>query len=68
MMAPHIAGRLVGRKHIPLAFASLFTGGCILMLSDAVSRTVIAPSEIPVGVVTALVGGPFFLFILIKSK
>lgn len=68
MMAPHIAGRLVGRKHIPLAFASLFTGGCILMLSDAVSRTVIAPSEIPVGVVTSLVGGPFFLFILIKSK
>jgi len=68
MMAPHIAARLVGRKHSPLAFASLFTGGCILMLSDAVSRTVIAPSEIPVGVVTSLVGGPFFLFILIKSK
>lgn len=68
MMAPHIAGRIIGRKHIPLAFASLFIGGSILMLSDAVSRTVIAPSEIPVGVVTSLVGGPFFLFILIKSK
>jgi len=68
MMAPHIAGRLVGRKHSMLAFASLFTGGCILMLSDAVSRTIIAPSEIPVGVVTSLIGGPFFLFILIKSK
>ena len=68
MMAPHIAGRIVGRKHSSLAFASFFVGGCILMLSDAVSRTVIAPSEIPVGVVTSLVGGPFFLFILIKSK
>lgn len=68
MMAPHIAGRLVGRKHASLAFASLFIGGSILMLSDAVSRTVIAPSEIPVGVVTSLTGGPFFLFILIKSK
>jgi ABC-type Fe3+-siderophore transport system, permease component len=68
MMAPHIAGRLTGRKHAPLAFAALLTGGCILMLSDAVSRTVIAPSEIPVGVVTSLVGGPFFLVILIKSK
>ena len=68
MMAPHIAGKIIGRKHGSLAFASLFTGGSILMLSDAVSRTVIAPSEIPVGVVTSLVGGPFFLFILIKSK
>ena len=68
MMAPHIAGRVIGRKHAPLAFASLFIGGCILMLSDAVSRTVIAPSEIPVGVVTSLIGGPFFLFILIKTK
>ena len=68
MTAPHIAGRIVGRKHVPLAFVSLFTGGSILMLSDAVSRTVIAPSEIPVGVVTSLIGGPFFLFILIKSK
>ena len=68
MIAPHIAGRLVGRKHIHLAFASLFTGGSMLMLSDAVSRTVTAPSEIPVGVVTSLVGGPFFLFILIRSK
>ena len=68
MMAPHIAGNIIGRKHGSLAFASLFTGGSILMLSDAVSRTVIAPSEIPVGVVTSLVGGPFFLFILIKSK
>ena len=68
MMAPHIAGKIIGRKHGSLAFTSLFTGGSILMLSDAVSRTVIAPSEIPVGVVTSLVGGPFFLFILIKSK
>ena len=68
MMAPHIAGRITGRKHAALAFSALFTGGIILMLSDAVSRTVIAPSEIPVGVVTSLVGGPFFLFILIKSK
>ena len=68
MVAPHIAGKLVGRKHSTLAVVSLFTGGIILMLSDAVSRTIIAPSEIPVGVVTSLLGGPFFLFILIKSK
>ncbi|MBP5407376.1 iron ABC transporter permease [bacterium] len=68
MVAPHIAGKIVGRRHGSLAFASLFAGGSILMLSDAVSRTVIAPSEIPAGVVTSLIGGPFFLFILIKSK
>jgi len=68
MVAPHIAGKFVGRKHSTLAVVSLFTGAIILMLSDAVSRTIIAPSEIPVGVVTSLLGGPFFLVILIKSK
>ena len=68
MMAPHIAGRITGRKHATLVFSALLIGGCILMLSDAVSRTIIAPSEIPVGVVTSLIGGPFFLFILIRSK
>ena len=68
MTSPHIAGKIVGRKHSILTVASLFIGGIILMLSDAVSRTIIAPSEIPVGVVTSLLGGPFFLFILIKSK
>ncbi len=68
MVAPHIAGKIAGKKHLTLAFTSLFVGGALLMLSDAVSRTVIAPSEIPAGVVTSLLGGPFFLFILIKSK
>lgn len=68
MVAPHIAGKIIGRKHLALAVVSLFAGGIILMLSDAVSRTIIAPSEIPVGVVTSLLGGPFFLIILIKSK
>ena len=68
MVAPHIAGKIVGRKHAILAIVSFFVGGIILMLSDAVSRTIIAPSEIPVGVVTSILGGPFFLFILMKSK
>ena len=68
MVAPHIAGKIAGKKHLTLAFTSLFVGGALLMLSDAVSRTVSAPSESPAGVVTSLLGGPFFLFILIKSK
>ncbi|HPM48023.1 MAG TPA: iron chelate uptake ABC transporter family permease subunit, partial [bacterium] len=40
----------------------------ILLIADTISRTVIAPSEIPVGVITALLGGPFFLLVLIKKK
>lgn len=67
MMAPHIAGRFIGRRHRELAFVSLLAGGILLMAADAVSRTVAAPSEIPVGVVTSLIGGPFFLAVLAKS-
>jgi iron complex transport system permease protein len=65
MMAPHICRLLVGESHARLAPASFMLGGSFLVLCDALARTVIAPAEIPVGVITALLGGPFFLWLLL---
>lgn len=65
MMAPHICRLLVGADHRTLAPAALLFGGAFLALCDTLARTLIAPAEIPVGVVTALLGGPFFLWLLV---
>lgn len=68
MMAPHICRRLVGGNHRWLLPASLLFGGSFLTLCDTLSRTLITHAEIPVGVITALLGGPFFLWLLLHSK
>lgn len=68
LMAPHICRLLVGPDHRFLAPASLLFGGAFLAACDTLARTVIAPAEIPVGVVTALLGGPFFLWLLVAGR
>jgi iron complex transport system permease protein len=65
MMAPHICRLLVGEDHRYLAPASFLFGGVFLVLCDTLARIVIAPAEIPVGVITALLGGPFFIWLLL---
>jgi iron complex transport system permease protein len=65
LMVPHICRLLVGPDHRLLLPASLAAGGTFLTLCDTVARTVIAPSELPVGIITALLGGPFFLALLL---
>jgi iron complex transport system permease protein len=57
----------LGPDHRLLLPASLLGGGIFLVLADLVARTVLAPVEIPVGIVTALVGGPFFVWLLITG-
>ncbi len=64
LMTPHLLRPVVGADHRRLLPASLLGGATLLVLADLVARTVIAPSELPVGVVTALLGGPFFLYLL----
>jgi len=68
MMVPHICRLIIGSDHRYLAPASLLVGGSFLIVCDTISRLIIAPAEIPVGVITTLLGGPFFLWLLIKSK
>ncbi|MDD5135210.1 MAG: iron ABC transporter permease [Phycisphaerae bacterium] len=68
LMAPHICRLLVGPDHKILTPASILFGGAFLVLCDTIAKTIIAPAEIPVGVITALLGGPFFLWLLIGSS
>ncbi len=69
LMAPHICRLLVGADHRYLTPATWLFGGAFLTLCDTLSRTVIAPTELPVGIITALLGGPFFLWLLLgRSK
>lgn len=64
LIAPHIARPLVGARHVLLIPASAIFGALLLVLADDLARTIAAPAELPVGVMTALLGGPFFLVIL----
>jgi iron complex transport system permease protein len=68
LMVPHIGRRLVGANHLFLGPASVFLGGILLVVADTAGRTIIAPAELPVGVLTALIGGPFFLWLLFGKK
>jgi len=69
LIVPHAARQLVGPDHKKLFPASALLGGIFLILCDVFSRTILAPREIPVGVITAIFGGPFFLVLLkIRSK
>ncbi|MBE0439090.1 MAG: iron ABC transporter permease [Gammaproteobacteria bacterium] len=68
MMVPHICRLLIGSDHRWLTPATLLFGGSFLIVCDTLARTIIAPAEIPVGVITTLLGGPFFLWLLVKSR
>jgi len=68
MMCPHICRLIIGPNHRFLAPATLLFGGVFLTLCDTIARTLVAPAEIPVGVITALIGGPFFIWLLLNSK
>jgi iron complex transport system permease protein len=65
LIVPHVLRRFVGHDHLLLAPACLLGGGAFLTLCDAAARTVMAPAELPVGILTALLGGPFFLWLLV---
>lgn len=68
LMVPHLARRLVGpdlRRLLPIA---CLLGAILLVLADLVARTAWAPTEVPVGVLTALLGAPFFLFLVLRER
>lgn len=66
IIAPHMSRMLIGSDHRYLTPATFLFGGCFLTICDALARTLAAPAEVPVGVITALLGGPFFLWLLHK--
>lgn len=66
LIAPHMARQLVGHKHKHITFMSGLLGALILMISDSLARGIHPPIDIPVGVIVAIVGVPYFLFLLRK--
>jgi iron complex transport system permease protein len=64
LVVPHIARRFVGGSNARLLPVALLSGGAFLVLADLVARTVLSPAELPIGVVTAFVGAPFFAGLL----
>jgi iron complex transport system permease protein len=68
LVVPHLARGLVGPRHARLVPASALGGASLLAAADTLARTVAAPAELPVGLLTTLVGGPFFLFLLRRGR
>ena len=68
IVVPHLLRLLIGPDHRYLLPASAMLGAIMLLLADAVSRTIVAPAELPIGIVTAAVGAPFFLWILLRKR
>ncbi len=68
LIVPHLMRMITGPEHSRLLPASAAGGACLLILSDLAARMLLIPQEIPVGVITAILGGPFFLYMLRKSR
>lgn len=68
LIVPHLMRLVVGPDHSKLLIASALTGASLLLLADIIARLAMAPAEMPIGIITALLGAPFFLYLLIKSR
>jgi iron complex transport system permease protein len=68
LVVPHLLRLVLGPDHRVLLPASALLGAALLVLSDLAARVVLAPAELPLGVVTALIGGPFFLSLVVRAR
>ncbi|MBF8758198.1 FecCD family ABC transporter permease [Pseudomonas guariconensis] len=68
LVVPHLVRLLAGPDHRVLLPASLLAGGALLLFADLMARLALAPAELPIGIVTAFIGAPFFLFLLVRGR
>lgn len=68
LIVPHLVRLTIGSNHKLLLPASAIAGSILVLAADSVARVVLAPAELPIGIITALVGGPFFIFLILKYK
>lgn len=68
IIVPHLVRLVVGAGHRLVLPAATFFGATFLVVCDTVARTIMAPLELPVGIITALIGGPFFLWMLVRGR
>ena len=68
LVAPHIVRLLWGTDYRTLIPMSAVIGGGFLVISDLIARTVVSPGELPVGIITAIFGAPFFIYLLVRKR
>lgn len=68
IVVPHLLRLMIGPDHRYLLPNAALLGASLLLLADMISRTIVAPAELPIGIVTATLGGPFFLWILMRNR
>ena len=68
LVAPHLARRLVGGRHRIILPAALIIGALLLQLSDILARVIDPPTELPAGILTAIIGAPYFFYLLMRTK
>lgn len=68
LVVPHVIRMAIGPAHRPLIVASAFGGGALMVLSDLLARSVVPGADLPIGLLTSLIGGPFFFFLLFRQR
>lgn len=68
LIVPHLLRLIIGPDHRYLLPGSALLGACLLLVADLTARTLVAPAEMPIGVLTAIVGAPFFLWLLLRDR
>ena len=68
LLSPHLARLLTGAAHRRVLPRAVLLGGCLLLAADTLARSLIAPAEIPIGIVTTLLGAPVFIALLVREK
>src|SRR5690606_39512185 len=68
IVVPHLLRLVIGPDHRYLLPASALLGGLFLLAADMLARTIVAPAELPIGIITALAGAPFFLWVLLRDR
>lgn len=68
LVAPHLARALVGGRHLRAIPVAMLLGGILVGLADALGRTVIAPAQVPAGLLVAIIGAPYFVWLLWRSR
>ncbi len=68
LIAPHVVRKIFGSNHKYVIPMSFIFGGCLMVITDLIARTIISPSELPVGAITAIIGAPFFAWVYFKKS
>ena len=68
LVAPHAARALVGRRHVRVVPVAVLLGAVLVCTADLVGRTVIAPAQLGAGLMTAMLGTPYFLYLLVRTR